>query len=87
MLCSSQRADGWYFKINVDAILRSDNKARAEQHQIEIASGILTPAEAREQEDRPYMPGTDVLIYGNGASLPLSQLGKQYALKGGDGNE
>ena len=87
LLSSSQRADGWYFKINVDAILRSDNKARAEQHQIEIASGILTPAEAREQEDRPYMPGTDVLIYGNGASMPLNQLGKQYEgdePKGGD---
>ena len=78
LLSSSQRAEGWYFKINVDAILRSDNKARAEQHQIEIASGVLTPAEAREQEDRPYIPGTDVLIYGNGASLPLEQLGKQY---------
>ena len=90
LLTSDQRADGWYFKINVDAILRSDNKARAEQHQIEIASGTLTPAEAREQEDRPYIPGTDVLIYGNGASLPLEQLGKQYdnaAPKGGDDNE
>lgn len=90
LLSSSQRADGWYFKINVDAILRSDNKARAEQHQIEIASGILTPAEARELEDRPYIPGTDILIYGNGASLPLDQLGKQYdsdAPKGGDDNE
>ena len=90
LLSSSQRADGWYFKINVDAILRSDNKARAEQHQIEIASGTLTPAEARELEDRPYIPGTDILIYGNGASLPLDQLGKQYdsdAPKGGDDNE
>ena len=90
LLSSSQRADGFYFKINVDAILRSDNKARAEQHQIEIASGTLTPAEARELEDRPYIPGTDILIYGNGASLPLDQLGKQYdsdAPKGGDDNE
>ena len=71
----------------MDAILRSDNAQRAEQYQKEIASGILTPAEARELEDRPYIEGTDVLIYGNGASLPLSQLGAQYALKGGDGNE
>ena len=91
ILTTDQRKDGWYFKINVDAILRADSKTRAEQHQIEIASGTLTPAEAREQEDRPYIPGTDVLIYGNGASVPLDQLGKQYddnaAPKGGDDNE
>lgn len=91
ILTTEQRKDGWYFKINVDAILRADSKTRAEQHRIEIASGTLTPAEAREQEDRPYIPGTDVLIYGNGASVPLEQLGKQYddnaAPKGGDDNE
>lgn len=87
LLTAEQRTKGWYVKINVDAILRSDNAQRAEQYQKEIASGILTPAEARELEDRPYIEGTDVLIYGNGASLPLSQLGAQYALKGGDGNE
>lgn len=91
ILTTEQRKDGWYFKINVDAILRADSKTRAEQHQIEIASGTLMPAEAREQEDRPYIPGTDVLIYGNGASVPLDQLGKQYddnaAPKGGDDNE
>lgn len=91
ILTTDQRKDGWYFKINVDAILRADSKTRAEQHQIEIASGTLMPAEAREQEDRPYIPGTDVLIYGNGASVPLDQLGKQYddnaAPKGGDENE
>lgn len=86
ILSGDQRKAGWYVKINVDAILRADGKTRAEQHQIEINSGILTPAEAREQEDRPYIEGTDVLIYGNGASMPLDQLGRQYGndLKGGD---
>ena len=90
ILTSDQRENGWYVKFNVDAILRADGKTRAEQHQIEIASGTLTPAEAREMEDRSYIDGTDVLIYGNGASLPLAQLGKQYdsnAPKGGDDNE
>ena len=78
LLTADQRKNGYYVKINVDAILRSDNAQRAEQYQKEIASGTMTPAEARELEDRPYIEGTDVLIYGNGASLPLSQLGKQY---------
>ena len=87
ILTSDQRCEGWYVKINVDAILRSDNAQRAAQYQKEIASGILTPAEARELEDRPYIEGTDVLIYGNGASLPLDQLGTQYEAKGGDENE
>ena len=85
ILTSAQRADGWYTKINVDAILRSDNAKRAAQYQTEIAAGTLTPAEARELEDRPYIEGTDVLIIGNGASIPLSQLGKQYpSTEGGE---
>lgn len=90
MLSEEQRRNGLYVKTNVDAILRSDNAQRAEQYQKEIASGILTPAEVREMEDRPYIPGTDFLIYNNGASLPLEQLGKQYtqnAEKGGDEGE
>ena len=87
ILSEKQRQEGMFFKTNVDAILRSDNTKRAEQYQKEIASGILTPAEAREMEDRPYIEGTDILIYGNGASLPLDQLGNQYtqnAAKGGE---
>ena len=87
ILSDEQRRSGLYVKTNVDAILRSDNAQRAEQYQKEIASGILTPAEAREMEDRPYISGTDFLIYNNGASLPLEQLGSQYTqnpTKGGE---
>lgn len=88
ILTSDQRADGWYMKINVDAMLRSDNVARATQHQMEIAAGWKTIAEVRETEDLPYVNGTDELIIGNGASIPLSQLGKQYSsARGGESNE
>lgn len=42
----------------------------------------MTPAEVREKEDLPYIDGTDKLIIGNGASIPLDDLGKQ-CMKGG----
>ena len=47
-----------------------------------INNGYMTPAEVREKEDLPYIDGTDKLIIGNGASIPLDDLGKQY-MKGG----
>lgn len=83
VLTSEQRKKGWYTKFNVDALLRSDNAARAAQYQAEINSGIRSIAEVRALEDLPYIDGTDGLIIGNGASIPLSQLGNQYA-KGGE---
>ena len=48
-----------------------------------IQTGFLKISEVRKKEDLPYVDGTDVLIIGNGASIPLSDLGKQYANDGG----
>lgn len=83
MLSTSDVADGYYSKFNVDSILRSDLATRYEAHAKSIASGFQSIAEVREKEDLPYIEGTDQLIIGNGASIPFSQLGKQYE-KGGE---
>ncbi len=82
-LTEQQRAQGYYFKFNVDSILRSDTLARYQAHQIGISSGFLKISEARAKENLPFEDGTDKLIIGNGASIPLEELGNQYG-KGGD---
>ena len=74
-----------YTKFNVDSILRSDLNTRTSSYVAGITNGYMTIKEVREKENLPYIEGTDELIIGNGASIPLKDLGNQY-LKGGDGN-
>ncbi len=84
LLFDFERKKGLYSKFNADAMLRSDIKTRYEAYQTGISSGFLQIAEVRKKEDLPFVKGTDRLIIGNGASIPLSDLGKQYPGKGGE---
>lgn len=83
LLFDSERQKGYYTKFNVDVMLRSDIESRYRAYQTGIQTGFLKISEVRKKEDLPYVDGTDVLIIGNGASIPLSDLGKQYANAGG----
>ena len=83
LLYESEIAKGYYTKFNADVMLRSDLKTRYEAYNIGVQGGFITIEEVRKKEDLKYMPGTDRLIIGNGASIPLTELGKQYE-KGGD---
>ncbi len=83
LLSPKERERGFYSKFNVDSILRSDLTSRTSSYVSAIASGYMTIAEVREKEDMPYIEGTDKLIIGNGASIYLNDLGKQYG-GGGD---
>ena len=73
-----QRKDGLYSHVNVDAMLRSDILTRYQAYQIAINTGFEKISEVREHENLPYVEGTDRLIIGNGAAIPLEQLGNQY---------
>lgn len=64
-------------KFNVDAILRSDPKTRAETNKIFVEGAIKTTNEARADEDLEPLPGGDVLL-GNGNLIPLVMAGIQY---------
>lgn len=75
-----------FWKFNVDSILRSDLATRYTAYAQAISGGFMTIAEVRDREDLRYEDGTDKLIIGNGASIPLSDLGKQYGI-GGEKNE
>lgn len=78
LLTPCERNNNIYVKYNVDVMLRSDLTTRYAAYQTGISSGFLTIKEARSKEDLPFIEGTDKLIIGNGASLPLEQLGNQY---------
>lgn len=73
-----QRREGYYSHVNVDAMLRSDILTRYRAHQIGINTGFEMISEAREYENKPFVEGTDRLIIGNGAAIPLNNLGNQY---------
>src|SRR5690606_26696762 len=81
---------GYYFRFNVDAILRADIKTRYEAYRIGIQSGVLKPNEARAKEEMPAEPGGDVLLI-NRAMRPLTQAGDDNGPSpqrpGGDDND
>jgi HK97 family phage portal protein len=52
---------GQFAKFNLDGLLRADTTARYQAHAIAAAHGILTVNEIRALEDRPPLPGGDVL--------------------------
>lgn len=81
-----QDQDGYYWQFNVDSILRSDLASRTASYVAGITNSYMSIAEVRRNENLPYIEGTDQLIVGNGASIFLKDLGKQYG-KGGDNNE
>ncbi len=84
LLSKSDRTNGIYIKGNADVILRSDIETRYRAYSEGISSGFLQIAEARKKEELPFIEGTDRLIIGNGASIPLENLGSQY---GGEKNQ
>ncbi|MCM1507925.1 MAG: phage portal protein [Ruminococcus flavefaciens] len=78
---AAERKAGMYIKGNADVILRSDIETRYQAYGETISSGFIKISEVRKKEELPFVNGTDRLIIGNGASIPLENLGRQY---GGD---
>ena len=78
LLSKSDKASGVYIKGNADVILRSDIETRYRAYGEAISAGFLKISEVRKKEELPFENGTDKLIIGNGASIPLEKLGSQY---------
>lgn len=78
LLDTHDRKQGIYIKGNADVILRSDIATRYKAYSDGISAGFLKISEARKKEELPFVQGTDKLIIGNGASISLEDLGKQY---------
>ena len=83
VLTLKKQADGYFYKFNERAILRTDSKTKMENLAKAVNNGIYTLNEAREYEDKPAKPGGDILMV-NGNYIPAIQVGQQY--KGGEGD-
>lgn len=81
-LTSKEIEEGYYFKFNVNAILRADMKTQMEALAKGVNNGIYTPNEARDYLDLPAEEDGDMLVM-NGNYIPLKMVGEQYR-KGGD---
>lgn len=75
---------GYYFKFNVNVILRADIKTQMDSLSTAVQNGIMKPNEARDYLDMPADDYGDVLM-ANGNYIPLSMLGANYGAKGGEG--
>lgn len=84
LLLDEELEAGYYFRFNVDAILRGDLKSRYEAYRIGVQGGFLAPNEARSKEELPPKDGGDQLLV-NGSMVPITEAGKAYSAKGGDG--
>lgn len=72
LLTPEERRRGFYFKFNINALLRGDMKTRSEFYLKGIRSGLLKPNEARAWEDLPPEPGGDEL-YMSKDLAPINQ--------------
>ena len=86
LLTDKERNSGYFFKFNVDAILRADFKTRMDGYGVAINNGIMTPNECRQKEDLPSDDNGDQLIV-NGTYIPLKMVGQQYTNNGSSGGE
>jgi len=85
LLTQEERAAGCYFKFNVNAILRADQKTQLESLRTATQAGIYTPNEAREYLDKEGKPGGDKLLV-NGSMVPVEMAGAAYTRGGAQGN-
>lgn len=83
VLLPRQQEEGFFYKFNEKAILRTDSKTQMENLAQAVNNGIYTPNEAREYLDKPAEDGGDILMV-NGNYIPITDVGKQYG--GGDGS-
>lgn len=77
LLTADEIANGYYFKFNVDVMLRADFKTKIETLSKATNNFLMTPNEARLKLDLGRKPGGDRLL-GNGASIPVEYTGSQY---------
>lgn len=82
-LRDQKRTEGYFFKFNEKAILRTDAKTQMEIIKSAVNNGLYTPNEGRNLLDYPDEEGGDILIV-NGNYVPLTQVGAAYNKKIGD---
>lgn len=85
VLTPQQIKDGYWYKFNEKAILRTDSKTQQEIICGYVNNGVYTPNEARDLLQLPAEEGGDVLVM-NGNYIPITMVGQQYSSSGGGEN-
>lgn len=80
-LSQREASEGFFYKFNEKAILRTDSKSQMENLAKAVNNGIYTPNEAREYMDMQMKEGGDILMV-NGNYIPIIDVGKQYKKEG-----
>lgn len=86
LLSDEEVANGFHVKFNTAVILRADQKTQIETLKSAVSQFLMTPNEAREKLDLPAKEGGDQLL-GNGSTIPLTEIGKQWNAKPKAGNK
>ncbi len=80
-LLSEEEKKKYFFKFNVDGLLRGDYVSRMQGYSVGIQNGFMSPNDVRELENMDLIPdelgGNHYMVNGN--MLPLSQLTKSNA--------
>lgn len=90
LLTDTKLGQGYYFKFNEGALLRTNSETQAKVLASYVNNSIKTPNECRNLLDLESKPEGDVLI-ANGNYIPLTNVGQQYNTvsiqdKGGETN-
>ncbi|MDU0153988.1 phage portal protein [Bacillus cabrialesii] len=83
LLTAEERKSGYYFKFNMNALLRADTAVRGTFYQQGIRNAFLTPNEVRAWEELPPLPGGDVLLASKDL-FPLEQVANQKITEGNE---
>lgn len=89
-LTPEEQKNGFFFKFNEKALLRTDAKTQMANIVSVVTNGLYTINEGREFLDLHYVDGGDVNMV-NGTYTPITQIGAAYGLNnnpdgGGEGN-
>lgn len=89
-LTPEEQKNGFFFKFNEKALLRTDAKTQMANIVSAVTNGLYTVNEGRELLDLAYVDGGDVNMI-NGTYTPITQIGAAYGLNnnpdgGGEGN-
>lgn len=89
-LTPEEQKNGFFFKFNEKALLRTDAKTQMANVVSAVTNGLYTVNEGRELLDLSYVDGGDVNMI-NGTYTPITQIGAAYGLNnnpdgGGEGN-
>lgn len=71
LLTASERLSGFYFKFNLNGLLRGDTKTRTQFYQMAVRSGILSQDEIRQLEDHAPVGGNASKLWVSGDLYPI----------------